>query len=161
MKSRSPLQRGDRLFGEAIASSKRRRLFSGRPTLHLMQNLIYLTCGGHKSSPPVSNTFLAAWRSGKGGFRWEKMMGNGGMRFSLVLGERSKGRDLWDKREILGKRKGLLALRNPGEKKKERKIREKGEKRENPSENQHHLEKRKEILYSKELIHSNHLWGWS
>ena len=53
------------------------------------------------------------------------MMGNVGLGLELDLRKEIKGEDQRDKREVGGKRKGLLTLRNPGEKEERKKTREK------------------------------------
>ena len=61
------------------------------------------------------------------------MMGNGGLGLELDLRGEIKGEDQRDKREVGGKRKGLWTLRNPGEKRRRKETREKGERGTNPS----------------------------
>ena len=77
------------------------------------------------------------------------------------MGKEIKGENERYKREILREERGLLILeileklrkrKGTRREKKERRKRES-----NPSQNQHPLEKRKEILHSKEFSYSNHL----
>ena len=77
-------------------------------------------------------------------------MGNGGLGLGLDLREEIKGEDQGDKREEKEREKNFCPLKNPGEKEKRKKTREKGERREILAKNQHLLKrKRGDLTFQK------------
>ena len=78
----------------------------------------------------------------------------------MILGERSKVRIRGIKGKFEERERGLLAFLQIL-RKREKKTREKRERKEKrkkkPNQNQHSLEKGKEILHCKKFTHSNHL----